>query len=116
MTLYVRNDSHFVITANAVGAKRFELAANGNSGDRKVLPLAVAQLPAFQRIWAAGGKVTVSQNSNYSSPVTSIPAGEISGDQRKAAAQVDSVATTAAGIVTDFNALLAKLRAANLMS
>lgn len=34
----------------------------------------------------------------------------------KAAAQPDSVATTAAGIVTDFNLLLAKLRAAGMMT
>lgn len=34
----------------------------------------------------------------------------------QAAAQVDSVATTVAGVVTDFNALLAKLRAAGLMA
>lgn len=34
---------------------------------------------------------------------------------RVAAAQVDSVASTAAGIVVDFNLLLAKLRAAGLM-
>ena len=30
-------------------------------------------------------------------------------------AQVDSVATTASGIVTDFNALLAKLRTAGIL-
>lgn len=34
----------------------------------------------------------------------------------QAAAQADSVATTAEGVVTDFNALLAKLRAAGLMA
>lgn len=37
-------------------------------------------------------------------------------EARKAAAQPDSTATTVAGIVSDFNALLAKLRAAGLMS
>jgi len=34
----------------------------------------------------------------------------------KAAAQADSTATTAEGLVTEFNALLAKLRAAGLMA
>lgn len=34
----------------------------------------------------------------------------------EAAAQADSTATDAAGLVTDFNALLAKLRAAGLMA
>ncbi len=48
---------------------------------------------------AAGGKLT------------------IAGTQLKpAAAQADSVASTIAGLVVDFNALLAKLRAAGLMS
>lgn len=35
---------------------------------------------------------------------------------KKAAAQADSTATDVAGIVTDFNELLAKLRAAGIMS
>lgn len=35
---------------------------------------------------------------------------------KKQAAQSDSVATTAAGIVTDFNLLLAKLRLAGVIS
>lgn len=34
----------------------------------------------------------------------------------KQAAQADSVATTVAGLVTDFNALLAKLRSAGILS
>lgn len=34
----------------------------------------------------------------------------------QAAAQADSVATDAAGIVTDFNALLAKLRTAGILA
>lgn len=35
---------------------------------------------------------------------------------KQAATQADSVATDAAGLVTDFNALLAKLKAAGLMA
>lgn len=35
---------------------------------------------------------------------------------KKQAAQADSVASTVAGLVTDFNALLAKLRAAGVIS
>lgn len=39
-----------------------------------------------------------------------------SGAFTPAAAQADSVATDVAGLVTDFNALLAKLRAAGIMA
>jgi hypothetical protein len=35
---------------------------------------------------------------------------------KKQAAQADSVATTVGGLVTDFNALLAKLRTAGILS
>lgn len=41
---------------------------------------------------------------------------EIDVDDRAAAAQSDSVATTAGGIVADFNALLANLRAARILA
>ncbi|MEG2042168.1 MAG: head fiber protein [Hafnia sp.] len=37
------------------------------------------------------------------------------GGVKKAANQADSVATDVAGVVTDFNALLAKLKAAGMM-
>ena len=37
-------------------------------------------------------------------------------EMKPAAAQTDSVASTIAGLVVDFNALLAKLRAAGLMA
>lgn len=43
-------------------------------------------------------------------------AAAVEGAQKQAAAQADSVATDVAGLVTDFNALLAKLRAAGLMA
>lgn len=38
------------------------------------------------------------------------------GVVKQAAAQADSTATDAAGVVTDFNALLAKLRAAGMLA
>jgi len=48
----------------------------------------------------------------------SVPAATTStaGVVKQAAVQADSVATDAAGLVTDFNALLAKLKAAGLMA
>jgi hypothetical protein len=42
--------------------------------------------------------------------------GSAASTVKKQAAQADSVATTVAGLVTDFNALLAKLRTAGVIS
>ncbi|AVO24968.1 hypothetical protein KHQ84_gp023 [Rhodococcus phage Finch] len=73
-TLYVRNETSTPITANAIGAARFELSAKGQRGDNKVLPLSVANLPGFQRIWAATpARVTVATDPAFSNVVTSIP-------------------------------------------
>lgn len=44
------------------------------------------------------------------------PDGTTASTIKKQAAQADSVASTVAGLVTDFNALLAKLRAAGVLS
>lgn len=49
-------------------------------------------------------------------PLAKEVAAQIDGAFTPAAAQADSVATDAAGVVTDFNALLAKLRAAGIMA
>ncbi|WP_143966927.1 head fiber protein [Raoultella terrigena] len=48
----------------------------------------------------------------------SVPAATTTtaGVVKQSAAQANSTATDAAGVVTDFNALLAKLRAAGLLS
>lgn len=53
-----------------------------------------------------------------SNPLTAIPAatGAALGGVKQAAAQADSTASDAAGIVTDFNALLAKLRTAGILA
>jgi hypothetical protein len=42
--------------------------------------------------------------------------GTEAGTVKKQAAQADSVASTVGGLVTDFNALLAKLRSAGVIS
>lgn len=51
-------------------------------------------------------------------PVGSVPLATVTvaGVVKKAATQANSVATDAAGLVTDFNALLVKLKAAGLMA
>lgn len=51
---------------------------------------------------------------NLGSDVDTLLAGKLTAT--KAAAQANSTATDAAGIVTDFNALLAKLRTAGLLT
>lgn len=53
--------------------------------------------------WVVGGTLEVLPGAT----VTGLPA---------ASYQADSVATTVEGLVTDFNALLAKLKAAGLMA
>lgn len=74
MPLYVKNLTSTPITANAIGAARFELSAKGQRGDNKVLPLSVANLPGFQRIWAATpARVTVATDPAFTNVVTSIP-------------------------------------------
>lgn len=129
MALYARNETSRPITANGIGAKRFELSAKGNSGFSKLLPVSVARLDGFQRIWATGA-VTVSQNADFSSPLTAgnIPEGEITSDVvkpattgtaglvKKAAAVPESTATTVAGAVADHNALVAALKSAGIVS
>ena len=58
--------------------------------------------------WVIGGTLEIKEGAT----VTGLPGG--SGQQ--AAAQPDSTATDVAGLVMDFNSLLAKLRAAGLMA
>lgn len=59
--------------------------------------------------WVVGGTLEIKEGAT----VTGLPGG---GSTPQAAAQADSTAADVAGLVTDFNALLAKLRAAGLMA
>ncbi|MDD4012477.1 MAG: head fiber protein [Sphaerochaetaceae bacterium] len=61
----------------------------------------------------AGATVEGLQRSAYVLPAAT---AEALGGVKKAAAQADSIAEDAAGLVTDFNALLAKLRTAGILS
>lgn len=58
--------------------------------------------------WVIGGTLEIKEGAS----VTGLPAAEVP----QAANQVDSVATEVAALVTDFNGLLAKLKAAGLMT
>ena len=107
-------------TANPVGQRRLNFPNGFGLASKKVLSgtappgsgayvvgdLMVNSAPAAGE--PAGWIVTVA-----GSPGTWAPFGIVSETQ--AAAQADSVAADVATLVADFNALLAKLRAANLM-
>jgi len=58
--------------------------------------------------WVIGGTLEIKEGAT----VTGLPAAEVP----QAANQADSVATEVAALVTDFNGLLAKLKAAGLMT
>ncbi|HCQ7755519.1 head fiber protein [Citrobacter sp. 50677481] len=66
-----------------------------------------------QRVISTGGvPVSVPSSSDVPGAATTTTAGTV----KQSAAQADSVATDVAGVVTDFNALLAKLRAAGVLA
>lgn len=80
----------------------------------RALPLTVVQTPAVipdfeakpQPVYFAGGL-----NAGVNAATTAT-----AGVVKKAPAQADSTASTVAALVTDFNALLAKLRTAGILS
>lgn len=65
----------------------------------------------------SGATAVVANMDDVNGEDYTLPAATTSalGGVKKAAAQADSVATDVAGLVTDFNALLAKLKAAGMM-
>lgn len=68
-------------------------------------------------ISVGGVPTTVANMDDVGGESYTLPAATTSvlGGVKKAATQADSVATDVAGLVTDFNALLAKLKAAGMM-
>lgn len=70
------------------------------------------------RVISAGGvPTTVANMDDVDGEAYTLPAAttEAIGGVKKMAAQADSTATDVAGLVSDFNALLAKARAAGLI-
>lgn len=65
----------------------------------------------------SGATAVVANMDDVDGEAYTLPAATTSalGGVKKAANQADSVATDVAGVVTDFNALLAKLKAAGMM-
>ena len=68
-------------------------------------------------VGASGVPVTVADMSDVAGGGYVLPAATTAaiGGVKKMTAQADSTATDAAGVVTDLNALLAKLRTAGIM-
>lgn len=63
-----------------------------------------------------GGEVVIAAGAKVSIDPEAIIEGLQTAEVTPAASQVDSTATTAEELAVDFNSLLAKLRAAGLMS
>lgn len=65
----------------------------------------------------SGATAVVANMDDVDGEAYTLPAATTSalGGVKKAANQADSVATDVTGVVTDFNALLAKLKAAGMM-
>ncbi|MFV8869566.1 head fiber protein [Serratia fonticola] len=67
----------------------------------------------------SGGSASVAWGDVTGKPTTFAPVTAttlVIGGVKQAATQANSTATDAAGLVTDFNALLAKLKAAGIMA
>jgi hypothetical protein len=63
------------------------------------------------------GGTNAAQNNSMPLQLSLVnPDGTVASTVKKQAAQADSVASTVGGVVTDFNALLAKLRLAGVIS
>lgn len=77
MTMYVKGVSAITVSTQESGVENapgFSLV----EGQVEVLPLWVAQLPGFQRLWAAN-EVEVATDEGMTQIITSIPASELDG-------------------------------------
>lgn len=72
--------------------------------------------PAALAATAAVGTGTTFARADHVHAIPAASNGTLRGTVLRAAAQVDSTATDVAGLVTDFNALLAKLRTAGVIA
>lgn len=98
------------------------MATSGVAGlvyGTKLIDLATGGVISFEDIIAGsggGGSVAWADITGKPTTFAPVPAtASVVGGVKAAATQADSVATDAAGLVTDFNALLAKLKAAGIM-
>jgi hypothetical protein len=104
------------VTTTAVGASVLQ-AANAAAAQTAigVAPLA-STAPAALAAAAAVGVGTTAARADHVHAIPGVSVGAVRGTVLIAAAQVNSVAADVATLVTDFNALLAKLRTAGVIS
>lgn len=90
-----------------------ENGAGGGGGS-----VAWADITGKPAVIAAGADQAAARTAIGAGTPYTLPAAtaSVTGGVKQAATQANSVATDAAGLVTDFNALLAKLKAAGIMA
>lgn len=99
-----------VLTATSATTARTALGAGTSS-------LAVATTaPAALAATAAVGTGTTAARADHVHAIPGASNGTLRGTVLRAAAQADSTATDVAGLVADFNAILAKLRTAGVIA
>lgn len=90
-------------------------ATTALAGDT-VIPAASTTAPAALAAAAAVGTGATFARADHVHAIPGASNGTLRGTVLRAAAQADSTATDVAGLVTDFNALLAKLRTAGVIA
>lgn len=80
------------------------------------IPAASSTAPAALAAAAAVGTGTTFARADHVHAIPGASNGTLRGTVLRAAAQADSTATDVAGLVADFNALLAKLRTAGVIA
>src|SRR5690606_25975958 len=90
-------------------------ATTALAGDT-VIPAASTTAPAALAAAAAVGTGTTFARADHVHAIPGASNGTLRGTVLRAAAQADSTATDVAGLVADFNALLAKLRTAGVIA
>lgn len=80
------------------------------------IPAASSTAPAALAAAAAVGTGTTFARADHAHAIPGVSVGAVRGTVLIQAAQTNSTATDVAGLVTDFNALLAKLRTAGIIA
>jgi len=111
--------SGFTLTTGATGFLMLHMLIHGTGYVDRLYPsIQQETLKMTERVYAQSGKtVEVATMADVTGGGYVLPAATTStiGGVKKMAAQADSTATDVAGLLADFNALLAKARTAGLM-
>lgn len=90
--------------------------ANQISSASSGVPAPASTAPAALAATAAVGVGTTYARADHVHAIPGVSVGAVRGTVLIQAAQADSTASDVAGLVTDFNALLTKLRAAGVLT